>query len=206
MKVGNFVDAKGKVQDSLKIALKDGSFALSPEIKQTLIVKHGDEQAGVIEANIQALLRKLAGRLDVKTPMIARLSEPAKPCFNQTSSKALWDRIKYKTTYRVEFDNLKLIKDCAEAIRNCPPITKTRAQFRKADIAIGKGGVTAEQTSASGYTTIHENDIELPDIITDLRDKTQLTRKASFRYLSIATDLKTSNAIRNSLSITHPKR
>ena len=183
MKVGNFVDAKGKVQDSLKIALKDGSFALSPEIKQTLIVKHGDEQAGVIEANIQTLLRKLAGRLDVKNADDRQIIRTREAILQSDEFKALWDRIKYKTTYRVEFDNLKLIKDCAEAIRNCPPITKTRAQFRKADIAIGKGGVTAEQTSASGYTTIHENDIELPDIITDLQDKTQLTRKSIVQIL-----------------------
>lgn len=183
LKVGNFVDAKGKVQDSLKIALKDGSFALSPEIKQTLIVKHGDEQAGVIEANIQALLRKLAGRLDVKNADDRQIIRTREAILQSDEFKALWDRIKYKTTYRVEFDNLKLIKDCAEAIRNCPPITKTRAQFRKADIAIGKGGVTAEQTSASGYTTIHENDIELPDIITDLQDKTQLTRKSIVQIL-----------------------
>lgn len=183
LKVANFVDAKGKVQDSLKIALKDGSFALSPEIKQTLIAKHGDEQAGVIETNVQALLRKLAGRLDVKNADDRQIIRTREAILQSDEFKALWDRIKYKTTYRVEFDNLKLIKDCAEAIRNCPPITKTRAQFRKADIAIGKGGVTAEQTSASGYTTIHENDIELPDIITDLQDKTQLTRKSIVQIL-----------------------
>lgn len=183
LKVANFVDAKGKVQDVLKIALKDGSFTLSPEIKQALIAKHGDEQAGVIEANVQALLRKLAGRLDVKNADDRQIIRTREAILQSDEFKALWDRIKYKTTYRVEFDNLKLIKDCAEAIRNCPPITKTRAQFRKADIAIGKGGVTAEQISASGYTTIHENDIELPDIITDLQDKTQLTRKSIVQIL-----------------------
>ena len=72
-------------------------------------------------------------------------------------------------------DNLKLINDCAEAIHACPPITKTRAQFRKADIAIGKCGVTAGETSASGFMTMISNC--LPEIITDLQDKTQLTRK-----------------------------
>ena len=54
--------------------------------------------------------------------------------------KALWNRIKHKTTYRVQFDNEKLVKECAEALRECPPITKTRLQWRKADLAIGKAG------------------------------------------------------------------
>lgn len=183
LKVANFVDAKGKVQDSLKVALKDGSFALAPEIKQSLIATHGEEQASAIETSVQALLRKLAGKLDVKNADDRQIIRTREAVLQSDEFKALWDRIKYKTTYRVEFDNLKLIKDCAESIQNCPPITKTRAQFRKADIAIGKGGVTAEQTSASGFTTIHENDIELPDIITDLQDKTQLTRKSIVQIL-----------------------
>ncbi len=92
--------------------------------------------------------------------------------------KALWDRIKHKTTYRVEFDNEKLIKDCATAILGGPPITRTRAQFRMADIAIGKGGVEATQTATSGFTSINETDIELPDLLTDLQDKTHLTRRS----------------------------
>ena len=46
-----------------------------------------------------------------------------------------------------------------------------------------KGGVGVQETSASGYTAIHENDIELPDILTDLQDKTQLTRKSIVEIL-----------------------
>lgn len=183
LKTSDYVDSKGKVQDSLKIALKDGTFALSPEIKQALVAQHGEDQTASIEESVQALLRKLAGKLDIKNADDRQTIRTREAVLQSVEFKALWDRIKYKTTYRVEFDNLKLIKDCAEAIQNCPPITKTRAQFRKADITIGKGGVTAEQTSASGFTTIHENDIELPDIITDLQDKTQLTRKSIVQIL-----------------------
>lgn len=98
--------------------------------------------------------------------------------------KALWDRIEHKTTYRVDFDNDKLIEDCARAITNGPSITKTRAQFRVAKIAIGRGGVEANETSTSGFTSISESDIELPDLLTDLQDKTQLTRKSLVKILT----------------------
>jgi len=57
--------------------------------------------------------------------------------------KALWDRIKHKTTYRVQFDNAKLLEDCARAIQKCPAIAKTRVQIRVADLVIGRGGVAA---------------------------------------------------------------
>ncbi|HNP50535.1 MAG TPA: DEAD/DEAH box helicase family protein [Nitrosomonas nitrosa] len=183
LKAENYVDAKGKVQDSLRTVLKAGNFKLSEEIKKELIQAYGEAQADVIATDVQSVLRKLAGKLDIKNADDRRTIRTREAVLQSDEFKALWERIKYKTTYRVEFDNLKLINDCADAIRACPPITKTRAQFRKADIAIGKGGVTADETSASGFTTIHENDIELPDIITDLQDKTQLTRKSIVQIL-----------------------
>lgn len=47
--------------------------------------------------------------------------------------------IKHKTTYRVNFDGDKLIADCVDAVQKMPPITKTRARYRKAELEIGKG-------------------------------------------------------------------
>lgn len=179
LKGEGFVDAKGKVQDSLRAALKDGSFKLPDDIKAGLGTK-----PDVAMEDIQGVLKKLAGKLDIKNADDRRIIRTREAVLQSEEFKALWDRIKYKTTYRVDFNNEKLITDCAKAIQDCPPITKTRAQFRKADIAIGKGGVTAEETSASAFTTIHEDDIELPDIITDLQDKTQLTRSSIVKILT----------------------
>lgn len=179
LKSEDFVDGKGKVQDSLRTALKDGSFKLPDEIKAEL-----GSKADVAEEDIQGILKKLAGKLDIKNADDRRIIRTREAVLQSEEFKALWERIKYKTTYRVDFNNDKLITDCAKAILDCPPITKTRAKFRKADIAIGKGGVTAEETSASAFTTIHEDDIELPDIITDLQDKTQLTRSSIVKILT----------------------
>src|SRR3546814_1072262 len=87
-------------------------------------------------------------------------------------SSDLWERIKHKTTYRVHFDNAKLIDDCVKAIAGAPPIAKARVTIRKADLAIGQGGVLATETSTSGPVTIEEGDIVLPDVLTDLQDRT----------------------------------
>jgi type III restriction enzyme len=89
----------------------------------------------------------------------------------------------------VQFDNEKLLKDCAETIRKCPPITKTRVQIRKADLAIGRGGVLSEETTVSAPIILEEMDIELPDVLTDLQDKTQLTRRSIARVLTASSRL-----------------
>lgn len=162
-KENDFVDHKGKIQDSLRLAIKEKKLELPEEF---------GKQAGEIEA----ILRKLAGKLDIKNADDRVTIRTREAVLESEEFNALWDRIKHKTTYRVEFDHDKLIEDCARAILDAPPITKTRARFRKADIAIGKGGVETAETSQSGFTAINETDIELPDILTDLQDKTHLTR------------------------------
>jgi type III restriction enzyme len=98
--------------------------------------------------------------------------------------RALWDRIKQKTTYRVEFDNEKLIESCIRSLRDAPPIARTRLQWRKADIAIGKAGVEATEREGAATVVLDEVDIELPDVLTELQDRTQLTRRSIQRILS----------------------
>jgi type III restriction enzyme len=98
--------------------------------------------------------------------------------------KALWERIKHKTTYRVMFDNEALIASCIKALQDLPDVVKTRLQWRKADLAIGKGGIEANETGTSAPIILEEQDIELPDLLTELQDRTQLTRKSLVRILT----------------------
>ncbi|MBI4701314.1 MAG: virulence RhuM family protein [Deltaproteobacteria bacterium] len=104
--------------------------------------------------------------------------------FFQTIQNKL-HRIKHKTTYRVEFDNEKLVESCIRALKDAPPIAKARLQWRKADIAIGKAGVEAtERDDGAATVALNEGDLELPDLLTDLQDRTQLTRRTIQRILA----------------------
>ena len=171
LKENEFLDNKGKVQDSLRTALKENTLKLPYE--------YADQAQA-----IKDILRKLSATLDIKNADERITVRTREAILESDDFKALWDRIKHKTTYRVDFDNEKLIENSARAILDCAPITKTRAQFRKADIGIGKGGLMVRETTASGFTTINETDIELPDLLTDLQDKTHLTRKSLVEILT----------------------
>ena len=113
------IDNRGKVQDSLRTALKDDTLELPEEF------------AGQADG-IEELLRKLAGRLEIKNADERVTVRTRQAVLESEEFQALWDLIKHKTTYRVEFDNPKLLQDCARAILDGPPITRTRAQFRSA--------------------------------------------------------------------------
>jgi type III restriction enzyme len=173
LKAQGFVDAKGKVQDTLRTALKDGTFALPKALDGHL-------------AAVRDVLRKVAGKLDIKNADERVVVKTRQAILESAEFQALWDRIKHKTTYRVHFDNEKLITDCAKAIANGPPISKARVRIRKADLSIGQGGVEAKERDKNSGTivTIEEGDIALPDVLTDLQDRTQLTRKSLVRILT----------------------
>lgn len=171
LKDAGHVDAKGKVQDQLRKALKEDTMQL-PEPFQAQLPQ------------VKEILRKLAGKLDIKNADERRPIKTRQAVLHSEEFQALWNRIKHKTTYRVQFDNEKLVAECARAIGGCPPITKTRVQIRKADLAIGRGGVSSEETAVAAPIIIEETDIELPDLLTDLQDKTQLTRRSLVRILT----------------------
>jgi type III restriction enzyme len=171
LKAKGYIDASGKVRDTLKKALKDGQLELPTEFS----AQHGQ---------ISDILRKLSGRLEIKNADDRRQVRARQAILHSAEFKALWDRIKHKTTYRVEFDNEKLIQDCVRAAQEAPPIPKTKLQWRKADLSIGKAGVeAAEQKSGAATVVLEEGDIELPDLLTDLQDRTQLTRRTICRVL-----------------------
>jgi type III restriction enzyme len=170
LKDAGYIDTKGKVQDPLRLALKDGTLQL-PEAFQAQLPQ------------VREILRKLSGRLDIKNADERQTVRTRQAVLHSEEFQALWERIKHKTTYRVQFDNEKLVLNCAGAISKCPPVTKTRVQIRKADLSIGRGGVLSEETTVAAPILLEEADIVLPDLLTDLQDKTQLTRRSLARIL-----------------------
>lgn len=170
LKGAGLIDARGKVQDTLKKALKDRTLALP--------AKFAAQRDQIVD-----ILRKLAGRLEIKNADERRQVRTRQAVLLSDEFKALWEQIKHKTTYRVQFDNEKLVENCIRAINDGPLIAKTRLQWRKADIAIGKGGVEATELEGAPPVVLDETDVELPDLLTDLQDKTQLTRRTIHRVL-----------------------
>ena len=165
------IDAKGRIQDSLRQALKHDSLAIPHEFAAQ-------------RTAVTSVLRKLAGRLQVKNADDRQTVRPRQAVLDSGEFKELWDRIKHKTTYRVNFDNETLLEKCASALRVASAIPRTRLQWRKADIAIGQAGVEAAEIAGSATVVLEEAEIELPDLLTELQDRTQLTRRSICRILT----------------------
>ena len=170
LKAKDYIDDEGRIRDSLRRALKGDGISVP-------------ERFSAQREAIVTVLRKLAGRLDIKDADERRTVRPRQAILDSSDFKALWDRIKHKTTYCVAFDHDGLLAKCAVELRKAPAFRRTRLQWRKADIAIGRGGVEATETSGAAPVALAEAGIELPDVLTVLADRTQLTRRSVQRIL-----------------------
>jgi type III restriction enzyme len=166
----DYIDVQGRIKDELRIAIRDGTLSL-PDFAAS----HRDAITG--------MLRKVAGRIVIQDADQRRHVKPRHAVLLSEEFKSLWDRIKYKTTYRVEFDNVRLVNECIRELKNAPPIPRAHLQWRKADISIGSAGVEAIERPGASAVVLAEPNLDLPDVLTELEDRTKLTRRTIQRVL-----------------------
>jgi type III restriction enzyme len=100
--------------------------------------------------------------------------------------RELWERIKYKTRYRVEYDTDKLIQKAAEMLRDSmAPIEAPRIVIRKGALSFEEfeeKGVTTSMLSADEADGLGES-VRIPDILGHIQRETELTRGTIARIL-----------------------
>ena len=159
----NYIDVKGKVTDILKLDLKNDQIEIPSAYE-------------ACKDQIIALTRKISGKLNIKNNSNKRNIKLNKQVYLSPEFKQLWDRIKYKTTYSVQFDSNELIKKCSQVIAQEINVRAPKWLFRRGGIDITAGGVIAEEQDAYTVGAVNKN-VYLPDIISFLQNKTFLKRK-----------------------------
>jgi type III restriction enzyme len=164
------IAGNGKVTDDLRTALKEENLELTEGFEAE-------------RPQIERILKKVCGRLEVKNADERKPVKTRQALLDGDAFKALWDRVKYQTTYRVAFDEVDLIKTCASVISEAPAVSRPRLEWRKAGISIGEAGVEATEKEGASTVAITEGDIELPDLLGVLQERTQLTRISLHKIL-----------------------
>lgn len=169
LKSEELIDQNGKVQDALKIALKNDMLVLP-------------EAYTAYKVDIEYILKKIAGGLDVKDATKSFSATPNKEVILGADFQALWERVKYKTVYQVDFDLDKLILDCIHEMKVNMLIAKPKFKTGFAQVTIERSGVgvTDIKETTQTYDAHYET---LPDVLTYLQNKSQLTRKTLARIL-----------------------
>jgi type III restriction enzyme len=164
-----YIDDKGKVQDELKIDIKENALKV-PEKYENL------------KADIIITAQKITRKPDIKNYNDKMEVKLNKKVYLSEDFKAFWDKIKYKTTYAVDFDSQKLIEKCSKAMDEYLDVKTPKLIYTKAGLIIKDKGIEAFEKQR-GVVHSEAYEVLLPDIITFLQNETYLTRRTLVNIL-----------------------
>jgi type III restriction enzyme len=95
---------------------------------------------------------------------------------------ALWERIKPKTTYRVEFETEVLVQRAVEGLKRMEPIERPRIRVTAGQLGVEKGGITSTAMSVA-EERVEYGSRPVPDLLAYLQNETELTRSTLVRIL-----------------------
>ncbi len=170
LQTGGLLNADGRVSDDLANALRDGSFCLPSPFE------------AYVEP-VRAVLLKTLRKVELRNTEKRMIIRPRQAVIDSAEFRDLWDRIKYKSRYHVEFDQARLIADAAAGIRaEASHIGRAKIMYRRAQLKIERSGIDVNEVGTD-QVAADEGPVDLPDILTHLQDQTHLTRKSLVKIL-----------------------
>jgi type III restriction enzyme len=157
-----FIDAKGKIQSKFTPSEKGFSLALPDEFA---------------DLEDQIILKMKSYQLDrhIKKDVDPKKLKLNKQVFLDPEFKNLWDKIKYRTSYQVQYDTPKLIAACGESIKEMETIEPVKVLYREDALNVAAKGVTTVNTRIANYKINYTG--KLPDMLAYLQRETDLTRR-----------------------------
>ncbi|MCI0691999.1 DEAD/DEAH box helicase family protein [candidate division KSB1 bacterium] len=163
------LDAEGRIQPAFDLKRKDFKIEL-PEA-------HRDLQPAVID-----LLASYQIERHIRKDRDERANRLRKEVLLSPEFEALWNKIKPKTTYRVEFETAKLVQRAVDALRRMERIEIPKIRVSAGQVGVTKGGVTTAAMNVADEQVAYGNR-PLPDLLAYLQNETELTRSTIVRIL-----------------------
>lgn len=170
LKEQGYVDAKGNVQESLKLAIKENTLTLPKEFLP-------------FKPQIEEICRKATGKLPIHDKRERRKAKLNKEVFLSPNFKELWERIKWKTTYRVDFSTDILLEECRKQLAHELNVPSAKIVQTRADLTVGADGVSTAVVADRAVASYGHSG-NLPDVVRYLQNETNLTRRTIVELLT----------------------
>ena len=176
-----YFNSEGRVQDILRIALKDGSVQIPEEFTE-----YGEH----VVDQILNRLRSVAGKLKIRNEEKRTVVNPNRGVLYSAEFEELWDRVKHKTTFSVRFDSKSLIEKCIDSLNENLKVYRGKIHYEKRRLYMDIGGLTNNESETEIQSYILDYRAEsLPDVVGYIQSETQLTRKSIVKILTGTTKL-----------------
>jgi len=164
----NYIDNKGKVKDTLKNDLANGTVDLP---------KKFDKAKDRIIKQLENADKKVVVLPSFKQVSVKRKDD----VFENEEFISIWNKLKQKTIYRINMNKQDFIEKCIKAINEMEKIGKVKISKETARINIQKSGVDYTSTGAKFEET--ETEFLIPDIVRTLCESCKLTRDTACQIL-----------------------
>ena len=168
MRESGYLNEEGKLLPSFNPKLPGFAFAVPPEYED-------------IRPNIMAVMESYQIDRHIKNDDDARPLRINKQVFLDKDFEELWNRIKAKTTYSVEYSTEELITIAVTSIRKMEKIEPVRVSYREALLNAGHSGVGTTELRAQ-IIDVSFNGV-LPDILAYIQKETELTRSTIVKII-----------------------
>lgn len=165
----NYIDRKGKIKDALKTDFQNNAVSLPEEYEQ-------------VREDILEVIKRLITDYKPKPSYKKRKLKFKDEMWENEDFNILWDKIKHKTIYSIEFDTEELISKSIKVMRNHLKVHKPKLIYTKSGLTVKSTGVHWEDGTVSTIYS-EEDEVALPDIVKYLQNETDLTRKTIIRIL-----------------------
>lgn len=175
-----FINTAGRATDRLKQAIADKEIEVPEEFREV-----APQILEVAQSKVKSLdIKNAEDKVEVKV-----VKEALADDFLE-----LWNKIKYKTTYKINFDSDKLIRYAVRGNESFDGIDSIQTHkgtylYKKGTVEMSEAGIKADESTESSVRAVTRGAYKLPDIITFLQNETSLTRKTIVAILQSVNNL-----------------
>ena len=164
-----FIDNNGKIQTTFNPSKEGFSLGLSEKFAEK-------------ESDIITVLQSYQLERHIKKDEEPKRLKINKQIFLDPEFENLWNKIKHRTTYQVDYSTDVLIANATKTIKEMEKIEPVKVAYREDIIGVEKKGITTTNTKANEIKLEYSGN--LPDILAYLQKETELTRSTLVKILS----------------------
>lgn len=169
LKIQGMIDEEGKIQPKFNPADKTFTLTVSPQFSEIVpkvidIVQGCRFTERVVNKNARRTLKL------------------NKQVYLDEDFKKLWDQIKPKTTYSVQYKTVDLVNKTVAVIQKMEKIEAIKINYHKAGFEISQKGITTKELRVQ-ETSASYGKAKLPDVLAYLQRETELTRATLVKIL-----------------------
>lgn len=177
-----YLNTQNKGTEILARAMKEGTLEIPEDIAaiSDTIIEQISDRIQIQFDSSKVNIKDRGERVTVKVQKEA-LSEPF---------LELWDKVKYRTTYSLNFDTKKFIQEAATTLSEDLEVRIAKLQYFKAELESKASGIEVAKESFASFAVSDAQYKEAPDILSYLQNETNLTRQTIIETLTRSNTLR----------------